>query len=174
MTTAHLALVASDALATCRPIPGAREVTSLADLDRLLRATCSSTSTSLDLYGHATRGHNHLRIGRDVLDALDPRVAAFFASLVTDRVLARAGIVQLRMLGCATAIGPAARASLTRLARLTGVPVLGTRRALLAAHHGPDGLRPAFAHLLETFTPTPLGWPPWNRRGRTAVSARSA
>ena len=67
MTTAHLALVASDALATCRPIPGAREVTSLADLDRLLRATCSSTSTSLDLYGHATRGHNHLRIGRDVL-----------------------------------------------------------------------------------------------------------
>lgn len=157
MTIGYLALVAPDALPACRSVHGAREVTSLADLDRVLRSTCSSTSTSLDLYGHATRGHNHLRIGRDVIDTLDPRVASCFATLLTDRVLSRAGIVQLRMLGCSTAIGPAARASLARLARITGVPVVGTRRALLAAHHGPDGFRPEFARVLETFAPVARG-----------------
>lgn len=98
------------------------------------------------------------------MDALDHRVASFFAALVADQAFNRAGIVQIRLLGCSTAIGPAARASLTRLARITGVPVVGTRRALLAAHHGPDGFRPEFAGVLETFTPGTRNRPPWLTR----------
>lgn len=161
MTITHLAFVASDALPAYRAIRGAREVTALDELGCALRATPTPIATSLDLYGHSTRGHHHLRIGRDVVDALDLRVASFFAALAADLVFARASVIQLRVLGCATAIGPAARASLARLARITGLPVVGTRRALLAAHHDPDGFRPEFARVLETFTPGTRNRPPW-------------
>lgn len=110
---------------------------------------------------------------RQVVDALDHTVAAAFAMLAADGVFARAGIVRLRLLGCETAVGLAAQASLTRLARITGVSVLGTTRRLFAAHHGPDGFRPRFERMLVEFTPAvtrpsvrrilPAGWPslPW-------------
>lgn len=130
---------------------GAREVASLVDVERELRASPSPSALSLDLYGHSTRGHHHLRLGRDIVDVLDHHVASHFATLAADRVLSRAGVVQIRVLGCATAIGPAAAASLTRLARITGMPVIGTTKPLLDAHHGPDGFRPEFARLLRSF-----------------------
>ncbi len=158
----NLAFVASDALVVCRAIRGAREVASLVDVERVLRAAPPTSAVSLDLYAHTTREHHHLRLGRDIVDVLDHRVAARFSALVGDGVLGR--VVQIRLLGCSTAIGPAARASLVRLARLTRVAVVGTRCTLLAAHHDPDGLRPEFAGVLETFTPGTRNRPPWLTR----------
>ena len=148
-----MVMVAPDAIPAARAIRGAIEVGSLAALRAALVAVAPPGPSSLDLYAHATRGHHHLRLGRDVVDVLAPDVAAWFADLVAAGVLARSGVAQIRLLGCATAVGPAARASLTRLARITGCAVVGTRKPLLAPHHGPDGLRPAFAHLLEAFVP---------------------
>lgn len=149
-----IAMVARDALPEARAIRGAVEVASLAEVRAALLMRVSPGPTSLDLYAHTTRGHHHLRLGGDAIDLLEPRIAAWSAALVADGVLARAGVVQVRLLGCSSAVGPAARASLARLVGLTGGVVVGTRAPLFAAHHGPTGLRPDCAHLLERFTPT--------------------
>lgn len=138
-------------------------VTGLDDVRRVLDAHARDRATTLDLVGHTTRGHHYLRLGRDVLDLLDPAIARAVTSLHTSGALDRAAIVQLRLLGCETAIGPAARTSLRRLAVLTGRPVIGTTRPLLDLHHGPDGFRPEFARVLETFDPAPRGRPGWMR-----------
>lgn len=173
MRIAAIALVSPDAPAACRAIRGAVVVASLPAVRRAVLAAAGPGPASLDLYGHSTRGHHHLRLDRQVVDALDHTVAAAFAALAADGVFARAGIVRLRLLGCETAVGPAAQASLTRLARITGVSVLGTTRRLFAAHHGPAGFRPRFEGMLVEFTPAvtwprvrrilPAGWPslPW-------------
>ena len=169
-----LVCVSSHATEHATRVVGRVIVTGLDDVRRVLEAHVGDRATTLDLVGHTTRGHHYLRLGRDVLDLLDPAIARAVTSLRTTGALDRAAIVQLRLLGCETAIGPGARTSLRRLAVITGRPVVGTTRPLLDLHHGPDGLRPEFAQLLMTFSPTPIGWPSWNRRARTAVSGRSA
>lgn len=142
------------------PLPVRGAVVVVDGLDAVRAAVAAATGAgpvSLDLYGHATRIHRHLRIGTDVLDLLVARVAAWARSLVADDLLARAGVARIRVLGCATAIGDAARASLVRLAAITRVPVWGTTRALLPAHLGPDGLRVDGRRLLVEVRPA--GWP---------------
>ena len=138
-------------------------VASLAELARAVDARPSAAPTSLDLVGHATRGHHYLRLGDDVLDLLDARVARALGAMVTDGVLDRAGVAQVRLLGCQTAVGPAARATLARLAWLTGRPVSGTTKPLFDVHHGPDGFRAEFGRLLVWVTPAGAPAAPWRR-----------
>jgi len=122
---------------------------SLAELRAILdRLPDAREPAVLDLHGHATRGHRYVRFGGDAIDLLDPRVQRFFETLAADGVLARLRITAVRLLGCETAVGPAAQRTLVRLARVLGVPVYGTIKMIGDHHHDARGLRPAFQHLL--------------------------
>ncbi len=148
--TATLTLVSSRARHQARRCTQAGVVDGLDQLDAILR---SSRATTLDLIGHSTRGHHHLRLGRDVVDLLDPRIAARITALVASGALDAAGVRQIRLLGCSTAVGPAARCTLARLASISGRVVSGTTRALLSCHYDAAGFRALFSSLLVDVRP---------------------
>jgi hypothetical protein len=135
-----LTVVSPDAVelsrATSRLVAG-----SLAELKSIVDVSGGRT---LDLVGHSTAGHHLLRLGRTVIDMLDPAVAQFFYEL------ARTGpaLAGLRLLGCQTAVTEAGQRTIRMLARTLRTPVWGTRVPLLDAHSTVDGFNPAFAHLL--------------------------
>ena len=122
-------------------------VGSLAELRAALEALCARgprPATVLDLLGHSTRDLRAVRLGRDVIDVLDPAVDRFFHQLAADRIPARLNLVALRLLGCATATRPAGQRTLLRLARVLGIPVFGTTKPLMKSHFTRDGFDPTF------------------------------
>jgi hypothetical protein len=123
-------------------------VGSLFELRSLLDQLGVSSNRTLDLIGHSRRGTKLLALGRTTVDVLDRSVERFFVQLAADRVLARLGILQLRLLGCETAVCPTGQLTIRRLARTLGVSVYGTRKALMNSHYDERGFDPRFAHLL--------------------------
>jgi hypothetical protein len=123
-------------------------VGSLFELRDVLDGLPDGSGRTLDLSGHARRGTNLLALGATTLDMLDRRVERFFARLAADRVLVRLGIVQVRLLGCETAVCPSGQRTIRRLVRTLGVPVYGSRKRLMNAHYDGLGFDPCFAHLL--------------------------
>lgn len=103
--------------------------------------------TTLDLIGHTTPG-SLLMLGDTVLDGGDPAVLAIFGALGSSRVLARLGVTSLRLLGCNTASGDAARATLCALADLLGVEVYGSTSAIFVEHYDRTGFRDDWRFLL--------------------------
>lgn len=150
-----IAVVSSRARREARRCTQACVVDGLDELAAILHAAGDGgrAVTRVDLIGHSTRGHHYLRLGRDALDLLDPRIVALVTALRTSGALDAAGARQLRLLGCATAVGPAAQAAMARLASLTGRAVSGTTTALLAAHYDAAGLRDEFSRLLVEVRP---------------------
>ena len=163
-----IAVVSSRARHHARRCTRARVVDGLDELAAILRAAGDGGSavTRVDLIGHSTRGHHYLRLGRDALDLLDPRIVALVTALHTSGALDAAGAHQLRLLGCATAVGPAAQAAMARLASLTGRAVSGTTTALLAAHYDAAGFRDEFSRLLVEVRPARAEATAPVRRGR--------
>jgi hypothetical protein len=121
---------------------------SLDELRGVLEGLPASPGASLDLVGHSTRPARLLRLDQTVIDMFDPTIAAFFAQLAEDRVLARIGVGSLRLLGCATASQPPGQRTIRRLARVLGLPVYGTTKPIMKSHYTADGFNPAFAQLL--------------------------
>jgi hypothetical protein len=103
---------------------------------------------TVDLIGHATRGHRLLRLGQTPIDMLDPHVAGFFATLARDQLLTRLQVTAVRLLGCETATTDAGQRTLRMLAHTLQLPVFGTTKPLLKSHSNSAGFDPAFAHLL--------------------------
>src|SRR5690348_15037685 len=82
---------------------------SLPELHRVLesvwgRVDPAGRPRSLDLLGHTTADHHLLRLGRTVIDMLDPVVARFFDTLAATGLLPKLGIVAVRLLGRETAV----------------------------------------------------------------------
>jgi len=110
-------------------IDGAGKVSSITGLYQLLAdlqhaGPCAPAAT-LDLIGPST-GHGLLQLGSSVIDASVPAVLDLFEWIGHERVLPRLGVRELRLIGCRTAIEPAAHDTMRRLAELVGVPVTGT------------------------------------------------
>jgi hypothetical protein len=118
-----------------------------AQLSRLSR-TWSSAPRTLDLIGHSTAHGSLLCLGDWVIDAGAPAVTAFFRGLVDAGVFERLGITALRLLGCETALSDAGRATILRLAQVTGLEVYGTHEMLYAGHYDSGGFRDDHAHTL--------------------------
>ena len=152
MTPRTLTAVSSRARDQARRCTQARVVDGLDELAAILREAREG-ATRLDLVGHSTRGHHYLRLGRDALDLLDPRIVALVAALRTSGALDAAGVRHLRLLGCSTAIGPAARATMARLASRSGCVVSGTTGPLLPAHYDAAGFRNQFSRVLVDVRP---------------------
>jgi hypothetical protein len=112
------------------------------------RSGDGAVPVTLDLVGHATRGHRLLRLGATPIDMLDRPVARFFRTLAADAVLPRLGVVAVRLLGCETAVTESGRRTMRMLARTLGLPVYGTTKPLLKSHSGAEGLRFEFTGLL--------------------------
>lgn len=128
-----------------------REVHRAGTLDELravLEGLPERRAASLDLVGHSTRPARLLRLDQTVIDMFDARVAAFFEQLAGDGVLARIGVVSLRLLGCSTASQPPGQRTIQRLARVLGMPVYGTTKPIMKSHYTAEGFNPAFAQLL--------------------------
>lgn len=123
---------------------------SLEELRRVLdeRAAQPATPITLDLIGHATRGHRLLRLGRTPIDMLDRGVAAFFDDLGESGLLERLGVVSVRLLGCETGVTPSGRRTLRMLSWMLQLPVYGTTVPLLKSHSDVDGFDRRFEHLL--------------------------
>ncbi|MEU4162873.1 hypothetical protein [Actinoplanes sp. NPDC026670] len=126
---------------------GLRHAAGLADLRAVLERH-RGPAASLNLIGHSTRQHHLLRLGDTPIDMLNPVVARFFRAAAGDGLLAGAGIVAVRLLGCETAVTEAGRRTLRMLAQTLRMPVYGTRVPLLKSHSGPAGFNPVFSHLL--------------------------
>src|SRR5436853_267017 len=89
-------------------------------------AICSiAPAATLDLIGAST-GHGLLQLGSSVIDASVPAVLDLFEWIGHERVLPTLGVRELRLIGCRTAIEPAAHDTMRRLAELVGVPITGT------------------------------------------------
>jgi hypothetical protein len=125
---------------------------SLGELHRVLDdragAHPAPAPITLDLIGHATRGHRLLRLGRTPIDMLDRAVAAFFDDLGESGLLDRLGVVSVRLLGCETGVTPSGRRTLRMLSWVLQLPVYGTTVPLLKSHSDADGFDPRFEHLL--------------------------
>ena len=159
-----LTVASRDAVAYARRCTSATVVGSLDELRAVLAAAPAARGpTTLDLLGHSTRGHHFLRIGRDVIDLFEPRVAAFFDELAERRVLQRIGVVGVRLLGCQTAVGEAAAMTMRRLAHRLGVSVFGTTKPLFEHHHDAAGFREVFARVLVEARPERYGLAPETR-----------
>jgi hypothetical protein len=125
-------------------------VTGLAGLRQVLESLLATPPPAayLDLSGHSTRAGRLLRLGADVIDMLEPRIARFFEHLAHECLLARLNVRGLRLLGCQTAVDPTGRRTLRMLARTLGLPVFGTTRTLFKSHYDEHGFDPAFESVL--------------------------
>jgi len=144
-------------------------VRSLFELREILDAIPASEERTLDLNGHSRRGTNLLALGTTTIDMLDRRVERFFARFVADGVIVRLGLVQVRLLGCETAVCPSGQLTIRRLARVLGVPVYGSRKRLMNAHYDGLGFDPCFTHLLVESAQLP--YPP-TRLPRLRITQR--
>jgi hypothetical protein len=129
---------------------GLRHAGSLPELRGVLESLPGDPAVpvTLDLIGHSTRGHRLLRLGTTPVDMLDPQVADFFAGVARARLLARAQVTAVRLLGCETAATDAGQRTMRMLAAVLGRPVFGTLVPLLKSHSNAAGFDPAFRHVL--------------------------
>ena len=127
-----------------------RHAASLAELRQVLDHCLDDPARpiTLDLIGHATRGHRLLRLGDTPINMLDPDVAGFFATLARDQMLTRLHVTAVRLLGCETAGTDAGQRTVRMLAQTLRLPVFGTTKPLLKTHSNSAGFDPAFAHIL--------------------------
>ncbi len=123
-------------------------VDSIEDVPALLAHRPPAGPVTLDLLGHSTTAARLLRLGRSIIDMCDPRIARFFQELADGRVLDRAGVVALRLLGCETATMPGGQYTMRRLSATLRMPVFGSRKPLGRCHHDARGFDPAFEDLL--------------------------
>ncbi len=103
---------------------------------------------TLDLFGHATADGGLLRLGRHVIDAAEPAVAAVFGALGRRGTLRRLGIRAIRLLACSTAVSARGQATICALAEHTGVEVFGTRDLLYDTHYDVHGFSERWRFLL--------------------------
>lgn len=146
----------------------------LADLREVLEACLARPArpSTLDLIGHATRGHRLLRLGQTPIDMLDPHVAGFFGALAQTGLLPRLQVTAVRLLGCETAVTDAGQRTLRMLSQTLRLPVFGTRKPLLKSHSNSAGFDPAFAHLLTEASAThPAIGTARSRHGRSSRSS---
>lgn len=114
-----------------------------ADVERVLNMLAldpdANSPRTLDLIGHSTPDRSLLLLGDWVVDGTSSKVQSFFRGLVDEDVLARLGITAIRLLGCETAVSASGRLTLTELAEITGLEVLGTSMIIGETSYGPDG-----------------------------------
>jgi hypothetical protein len=155
-----------DAIELTSPVGGRGELEEL--LCRRLE-TADSGAKTLDLIGHAT-ADGLLELGSWVIDGSRPVTRAFFRGLADSGVLARLGIVAIRLLGCETAYTDAGRRTLRVIADAAGIPVFGTTAMIYSAHYERTGFRAECAHVLvaaESMTRverSPIAAEPYRRR----------
>ncbi|NVB83144.1 MAG: hypothetical protein HOV81_32520 [Kofleriaceae bacterium] len=130
----------------CRVVHRAGTLDELRGVLEVMPATPGAT---LDLVGHSTKPARLLRLDQTVIDMFDQNVSVFFQRLADDGVLARIGVVSLRLLGCETASRPPGKRTIQRLARVLRLPVYGTTKPIMKSHYTAEGFNPAFAHLLR-------------------------
>jgi hypothetical protein len=146
----------------------------LPDLREVLEACLARPArpSTLDLIGHATRGHRLLRLGQTPIDMLDPHVAGFFGMLAQTGLLPRLQVTAVRLLGCETAVTDAGQRTLRMLSQTLRLPVFGTRKPLLKSHSNSAGFDPAFVHLLTEASAThPAIGTARSRHGRSSRSS---
>jgi|JI9StandDraft_1071089.scaffolds.fasta_scaffold370012_2 hypothetical protein len=148
MTPTVVVLVSSRADHLARYVVDAPRIDELAEVPRLLaaRPRARGAAVILELVGHSSQAGRLLRLGRHLIDPLTPATAT--ALTAWRAPLAAAGVVEVRLLGCSTAVGAFAQRALALLAARWRVPVAGTRRDLLLIDLAPRGLRPALASRL--------------------------
>jgi len=93
---------------------------------------------TLDLVGLTGLDHI-LRINDRPLDTTTKRVRAFWRELAGQDTLDQLGVTAVRLVGCATAVGPRARTTLATLAEITGLEVTGTTELVSFADFAPTG-----------------------------------
>jgi hypothetical protein len=124
-------------------LAGAGLVSSITGLYRFLadlqRVGGPATESTLDLIGPST-GTGLLQLGSSVIDASVPTVLEIFEWIGREQLLRALGVRELRMIGCRTAIEPAAHETMRRLAALVGVPVSGTTTLIYRDHFRDRGL----------------------------------
>ena len=103
-----------------------------------LAETLPERTRTLDLVG--LTGSDHLLTFHDrALDAERRLVRAFWREIADLDLVARLGIESVRLIGCSTAVGPRARATIAMLSDVLGVPVVGSYELVSFADFHPTG-----------------------------------
>ncbi len=119
---------------------------------------------TLDLIGHSDQ-LRLLHLGTSVLDLRLGGVRQLFEQIAADGLLRQLRIVELRLLGCETAMSSEGQTAIRTLTEVLGVRVLGTTKLVYAAYFGDKGLKPRYAGMLRdaaklpTLTGERAGWP---------------
>ncbi|MEO8842989.1 MAG: hypothetical protein ABI591_10535 [Kofleriaceae bacterium] len=111
------------------------------DLATKLVALAPSAATTIDLVGLTGSDHLVTLHGRPI-DSQIGRVRAFWRELADRGTLGHLGITSLRLVGCLSAVGSRARATLGALSEILQVDVVGTGELVSLADFGPDGFTP--------------------------------
>src|SRR5262245_54980837 len=116
---------------------GTKRIGSLEEMHSELKALTTRVPTGarmLDLIGHSTRDHHHLRFGDTPIDMRRPSVARLFEAIRSEGLLEQLGVTALRLLGCSTAVVPSSQWTMQQLARTLELPVYGSRKDLSQWH----------------------------------------
>ncbi len=149
-------------------------VGSLAELRELLLTLPASDPpepVTLDLLGHSGSAAKLFQLGSSTINPCDRRVDLFFRDLARDRVLARLGVVALRLIGCETAVTPGGQYTLRRLAATLHIPVFGTTKMIMKSHYTAGGFDPRFARILAEAATLPTEHRRWVEAQRQAAAA---
>jgi hypothetical protein len=111
------------------------------DLATRLVALAPSAATTIDLVGLTGTDHIVTLHGRPI-DTQIGRVRAFWRELADRGTLGHLGITTMRLVGCLSATGSRARATLGALAEILQLDVIGTTELVSLADFGPDGFMP--------------------------------
>ena len=111
------------------------------DLASKLIARAPSAATMIDLVGLTGTDHIVTLQGRPI-DTQIGRVRAFWRELADRGTLGHLGITTMRLVGCLSATGHRARATIGALAEILELDVIGTTELVSLADFGPDGFMP--------------------------------
>jgi hypothetical protein len=114
------------------------------DLATKLIALAPSAASTIDLVGLTGTDHIVTLHGRPI-DAQIGRVRAFWRELADRDTLGQLGITTMRLVGCLSATGSRARATIGALAEILQLDVVGTTELVSLADFGPDGFMPPHA-----------------------------
>jgi hypothetical protein len=114
------------------------------DLASRLIARSPCAATMIDLVGLTGTDHMVTLHGRPI-DTQIGRVRAFWRELADRGTLGHLGITTLRLVGCLSATGSRARATIGALAEILQLDVIGTTELVSLADFGPDGFMPPHA-----------------------------